>query len=106
MADDEYDKLKDAHDAIADGDHPVEFAEAFTNWTAYTTGQLKVILQSEGLPVDRHQYDRAARLAEAQRINITKAQLIRNVGDLLYDCLLYTSPSPRDGLLSRMPSSA
>ena len=25
---------------------------------------------------------------------------------LLYPCLLYTSPSPRDGLLSRMPSSA
>ena len=25
---------------------------------------------------------------------------------LTYDCLLYTSPSPRDGLLSRMPSSA
>eukprot|EP01016_Furgasonia_blochmanni_P035940 TRINITY_DN4042_c0_g1_i12.p1 TRINITY_DN4042_c0_g1~~TRINITY_DN4042_c0_g1_i12.p1 ORF type:complete len:391 (-),score=84.12 TRINITY_DN4042_c0_g1_i12:47-1219(-) len=25
---------------------------------------------------------------------------------LLYICLLYTSPSPRDGLLSRMPSSA
>ena len=24
----------------------------------------------------------------------------------LYCCLLYTSPSPRDGLLSRMPSSA
>ena len=28
-------------------------------------------------------------------------------GDVLrYACLLYTSPSPRDGLLSRMPSSA
>ena len=28
-------------------------------------------------------------------------------GEVLYrDCLLYTSPSPRDGLLSRMPSSA
>ena len=26
--------------------------------------------------------------------------------DLLSICLLYTSPSPRDGLLSRMPSSA
>ena len=26
--------------------------------------------------------------------------------DLIYTCLLYTSPSPRDGLLSRMPSSA
>ena len=26
--------------------------------------------------------------------------------ELLKACLLYTSPSPRDGLLSRMPSSA
>ena len=26
--------------------------------------------------------------------------------DKHYSCLLYTSPSPRDGLLSRMPSSA
>ena len=26
--------------------------------------------------------------------------------DGTYTCLLYTSPSPRDGLLSRMPSSA
>ena len=25
---------------------------------------------------------------------------------ILQACLLYTSPSPRDGLLSRMPSSA
>ena len=25
---------------------------------------------------------------------------------LIWACLLYTSPSPRDGLLSRMPSSA
>ena len=25
---------------------------------------------------------------------------------IIYACLLYTSPSPRDGLLSRMPSSA
>ena len=27
-------------------------------------------------------------------------------GPLIKVCLLYTSPSPRDGLLSRMPSSA
>ena len=26
--------------------------------------------------------------------------------DDVHACLLYTSPSPRDGLLSRMPSSA
>ena len=28
------------------------------------------------------------------------------VSDLSKDCLLYTSPSPRDATLSRMPSSA
>ena len=37
-------------------------------------------------------------------------QLARSLLDrgreLLIVCLLYTSPSPRDGLLSRMPSSA
>ena len=31
---------------------------------------------------------------------------LRAVQELLGHCLLYTSPSPRDGLLSRMPSSA
>ena len=29
-----------------------------------------------------------------------------DVDAVVEDCLLYTSPSPRDGLLSRMPSSA
>ena len=29
-----------------------------------------------------------------------------STGESLPGCLLYTSPSPRDGLLSRMPSSA
>ena len=32
-------------------------------------------------------------------------QQARNLGDINY-CLLYTSPSPRDATLSRMPSSA
>ena len=32
---------------------------------------------------------------------VEKAKIIKVI-----DCLLYTSPSPRDGLLSRMPSSA
>ena len=30
----------------------------------------------------------------------------QQVAALIGACLLYTSPSPRDGLLSRMPSSA
>ena len=41
----------------------------------------------------------------------TKEKLVELAGEnaqlvLNKDCLLYTSPSPRDGLLSRMPSSA
>ena len=32
--------------------------------------------------------------------------MMEKVSPLLIPCLLYTSPSPRDGLLSRMPSSA
>ena len=43
------------------------------------------------------------------RGNVLKYLLHRmwNKGDPLANvCLLYTSPSPRDGLLSRMPSSA
>ena len=31
---------------------------------------------------------------------------INRVAKTVKGCLLYTSPSPRDGLLSRMPSSA
>ena len=51
----------------------------------------------------------------ANSINVISAEDIENtphlnLADLLRDlpgiCLLYTSPSPRDGLLSRMPSSA
>ena len=47
-----------------------------------------------------------------QRGNATSALLALLVGFLTtlffqpYICLLYTSPSPRDGLLTRMPSSA
>ena len=45
-----------------------------------------------------------------QSVDVLKDQKIRE-GIKIYSewptiCLLYTSPSPRDGLLSRMPSSA
>jgi hypothetical protein len=38
--------------------------------------------------------------------NSTFGSLRSHPNDALRTCLLYTSPSPRDGLLSRMPSSA
>ena len=44
-------------------------------------------------------------MAEARRIGPEGEA--KNLPELLQlGCLLYTSPSPRDGLLSRMPSSA
>ena len=37
---------------------------------------------------------------------IRLAQMMKQKMASCNNCLLYTSPSPRDGLLSRMPSSA
>ena len=39
-------------------------------------------------------------------IGIGIALFIAELVGVFFTCLLYTSPSPRDGLLSRMPSSA
>ena len=35
-----------------------------------------------------------------------KIPVAKKIDRISYDCLLYTSPSPRDNTLSRMPSSA
>ena len=63
-------------------------------------------------PVDQDQLHRAIeewrqppQAAEANEQQ-QQQQRHRHVGDQYQACLLYTSPSPRDGLLSRMPSSA
>ena len=53
--------------------------------------------------------DLAARnilVAHGKKLKIADFGLMRELHHGMYDCLLYTSPSPRDGLLSRMPSSA
>ena len=44
-------------------------------------------------------------LAEVDPSKFGMAVVLPN-GEYYCICLLYTSPSPRDGLLSRMPSSA
>ena len=44
---------------------------------------------------------------KAPRVAVVTDQNVYDLhGQSLETCLLYTSPSPRDGLLSRMPSSA
>ena len=44
--------------------------------------------------------------AELAAENPNAAEVLGALGTISSICLLYTSPSPRDGLLSRMPSSA
>ena len=47
--------------------------------------------------LQNHPHELPQAIAEARELNKAHTTFI---------CLLYTSPSPRDGLLSRMPSSA
>ena len=58
---------------------------------------------------------RREKLQEAEKLNAEANATSKKIGGAKDDaereslkegCLLYTSPSPRDGLLSRMPSSA
>ena len=39
-------------------------------------------------------------------LNLESLMFREPIAEFAKTCLLYTSPSPRDGLLSRMPSSA
>ena len=50
----------------------------------------------------------AQAIAAELQVLLARPDLMREIDDIAdgRTCLLYTSPSPRDGLLSRMPSSA
>ena len=50
--------------------------------------------------------DRAVARQRSERDSNTLLTIFPKCAELSLSCLLYTSPSPRDGLLSRMPSSA
>ena len=57
----------------------------------------------EALAFEMGGADKVARQHEFNKLTIRER--IDHIADSK-TCLLYTSPSPRDGLLSRMPSSA
>ena len=59
---------------------------------------------TDKLKLNRRKFLASAAAGTAAAMQITlPASVLAQAG---YPCLLYTSPSPRDGLLSRMPSSA
>ena len=83
-------------------------------WAEYKL-PLHVFPTAEALIVEGHIYQNLDYVEEAlgagkhilleKPAGVDLAQLER-IHELSRNCLLYTSPSPRDGLLSRMPSSA
>ena len=79
----------------------------------YDGGKYKLAPYEE---IDVHSYERLIKkLPVIDYSKLSKYELEDNtqgkaeyacIGDKCDICLLYTSPSPRDGLLARMPSSA
>ena len=65
-------------------------------------GQLNILLLEGTLNSHLAQIDRQVR----GQVEQTMERLVQRTKLPDKHCLLYTSPSPRDGLLSRMPSSA
>ena len=66
----------------------------------------KIIL-SLGSNIDDRKLNLENAVKEISKIaKLIKISSIYESDPILYDCLLYTSPSPRDRQKSRMPSSA
>ena len=68
----------------------------------FTAIWLKILLKEEDISKTRY-LSIFIGLIGVSYLFLTKETGLLDQGDI---CLLYTSPSPRDGLLSRMPSSA
>ena len=64
-----------------------------------------VLWADEVVVIDSFSVDRTAEIASSLGARVVQVPF-NGFGELRNRCLLYTSPSPRDGLLSRMPSSA
>ena len=85
----------------------------FGTWVSFGAGKVPV-----GIDSGDTDFDTAEETGGVKEVTLTAAQSGLpshshtqlgggfNGGEGIEACLLYTSPSPRDGLLSRMPSSA
>ena len=86
-----------------------------TNWTQDVDGKKYTPQEISARILMKLKRDAESYLGEAVSdavitvpayFNDAQRQATKEAGEIAGLCLLYTSPSPRDGLLSRMPSSA
>ena len=73
-------------------------------WTKISDGQCEVQSINDQKSYDKLLFDLV--VSDEEPASDTDAFMMINLNEHANFCLLYTSPSPRDGLLSRMPSSA
>ena len=64
------------------------------------------ILREAGDDLSNSDFTKGLKAGAADLASDIPAKLNDDFAAAMKGCLLYTSPSPRDGLLSRMPSSA
>ena len=78
-----------------------------SNWRAHHLKYLEQMRQAGFIVFAMHPFDsRGVNSTVGNQINVTSETVIYDMAMSLNFCLLYTSPSPRDATLSRMPSSA
>ena len=74
--------------------------------TAADLSKLMSLQKSTQRKLSKATIETLAIIVYHQPVTRSEIEEIRGVSFASNTCLLYTSPSPRDGLLSRMPSSA
>ena len=97
-------------ESLAPGDHVfyIDLAKSLSAQERKLFRQMREYTVRGGLLKDSNQ-DAVLRCNVAPDTWPTRAAIrrgFRQWNEMIKHCLLYTSPSPRDGLLSRMPSSA
>ena len=83
---------------------------AGNNLSAYIEGAPVITVGNDVKEIEKNMKEAVELyLDSCNEMNIAPVEILQGEFTLKFKidaCLLYTSPSPRDGLLSRMPSSA
>ena len=82
----------------------MEVNEALMEYMVDSDPKMKVSIESKLDSIDEEMWKTIEQTVIEFEFGKTKKEELENIKE--YYCLLYTSPSPRDATLSRMPSSA